>query len=115
MPSSLASATQHPRKLVSIEAVLLGRGGSEGEHITFFTCLDLYLKSPDSSERQYKSRTWTRRFDPAVILKQLVSIEAVLVGRGMYANMARIRQSGCRIWLSYIINMWLFYMAVVYP
>ena len=29
---------------------------SEGEKIVVFNCLDLYHKSPDSSERQYKLR-----------------------------------------------------------
>ena len=29
----------------------------EGEQIVFLTCLDVYHKSPDSGECQYKSRT----------------------------------------------------------
>ena len=37
---------------------------SEGGRTAFFNCPDLYLKSPDSGERQYKSRTWKRRFGP---------------------------------------------------
>ena len=33
--------------------------------IVVFNCLDLSHKAPDSSERQYKSSTRGRRFDPA--------------------------------------------------
>ena len=36
----------------------------ERKQMVFFNCLDFYLKSPDSGERQYKSRTWMMRFDP---------------------------------------------------
>ena len=32
-------------------------------HIVFFNHPDLYHKSPDSGERQHKSRAWKRRFD----------------------------------------------------
>ena len=32
---------------------------------SFFNCLDLYHTPPDSDERQYKSRTCHRQFDPA--------------------------------------------------
>ena len=39
---------------------------SEGEQIVFFNCFTLYHKSPDSGERQYKSRTWKRRFGSAL-------------------------------------------------
>ena len=36
----------------------------EGQ-IVFYTCLDLYRKSPDLGGRHCKSPTWKRRFDPA--------------------------------------------------
>ena len=39
---------------------------ARGEQTVFFDYLDLYLKSPDSDERQYKSRTQKWRFDPAL-------------------------------------------------
>jgi len=39
---------------------------SEGEQIVLFNCLDLYHKSPDSGELQYKSTSYKRRFDPAL-------------------------------------------------
>ena len=39
---------------------------SEWDQIVFFNCLDVYHKSPDSGERQYKSRTWERRCDPTL-------------------------------------------------
>ena len=32
--------------------------------MAFFICLDLYHKSPDSGERQYKTGAWKRRSDP---------------------------------------------------
>ena len=39
---------------------------SEGDHIAVLILLDLYHTSPDAGERQYKSRTWRKRFDPAL-------------------------------------------------
>ena len=37
-----------------------------GEQMVFYHCLDLYHKSPDSGERQYKSRTSKGRSDHAM-------------------------------------------------
>ena len=37
---------------------------SDCNQIISFSCLGVYHKSPNSGERQYKSRTCTRRFDP---------------------------------------------------
>ena len=45
------------------ERVEWSRFPSEREQIEFFNSLDLYHKSPDSGERQYKSRTRKRGFD----------------------------------------------------
>ena len=39
---------------------------AEGEQIVFLNCLELCRKSPDSGKRQYRSRTWKRRFDPGL-------------------------------------------------
>ena len=38
------------------QQVPLGRQTLQGGQIVFFNCLDLYHKSPDSGQRQYKSR-----------------------------------------------------------
>ena len=38
----------------------------EGQRTVFFKCLDLYHTSPDSGERQCKSRAWKRRISPAL-------------------------------------------------
>jgi len=39
---------------------------SEGDPIVFPNCRDVYHKSPNSGERQHKSRTWERQFDPSL-------------------------------------------------
>jgi len=38
----------------------------EWDQIVFFNCLDLHHKSLNSGQRQYKSRTCKRRFDPTL-------------------------------------------------
>ena len=39
--------------------------GSEWDQIVLFTCLALYHTKPDFGERQYRSRTRKKRFDPS--------------------------------------------------
>ena len=52
------------------KSIIFGEGGARvdqiGEQIVFFLCLDLYLKSPVSDERQYKSTTGKGQFDLAL-------------------------------------------------
>ena len=55
---------------------------AKGGHIVFFSRLDSCHTSPDSSERQCKSRTCKRRFDPCICgsLRATYSVEFLRAG-----------------------------------
>jgi len=62
------------------------------EQIVYFSCLDLYDKSPDSGERQFKSRSWKQRFDIALRFCGLPSRFAT--GGGGESELREARQRG---------------------
>ena len=65
---------------------------SKGEQLGVSNCLDVYNKSQDSGERQYKSRTCKRWFDPALRASGDVPCRAVTCARRVF--LAEIRGLG---------------------